>query len=129
MAVNVISRVISVAVLASLLASCETQRKANLDSTTSADAGADAVVEESPVMVEQVIELPSGAKVGAVQGKCLASRPGKVGKALRRGQSLRDGDGLELGQDCVLSISISDQRRELHLTRENGRFFRVRAQH
>lgn len=128
MAVNAINRVVFVALFVGLLSSCETQRKVALDSTTGADAGADAVTEESPVIVEQVIELPSGAKVGAIQGECLVSQPGSVGKQLRRGQSLHDGDRLELGQDCVLSISISDEKTDLHITRENGRFFKVRAQ-
>jgi hypothetical protein len=122
--VNVISRVSLVLLIAGLV-SCETRRQIQVDSDKRAEA--DAIVEEPPVIVAQIIELPSSAKVAAARGNCVVSRPGQVGRRLKRGQSFKDGDSVELGHDCVLAISPSEGNALLHLTRENGRFYQIKV--
>lgn len=78
-----------------------------------------------PLLVEQVISVKGMAKLADVHGVCYIVRDETGSFNPAAGQLLRDGDLLDLGNDCTLTIRSSAQS-DVVLRRENGRFFRVK---
>ncbi len=75
-------------------------------------------------LVAQIISIRGGATLGDVHGVCYVVRQEAPHKVLVDGDVLRDGDLLDLGDDCSLKITSSAQPDVL-LRRGNGRFFKL----
>jgi hypothetical protein len=117
-------RLLHIFLMATLVSSCRVSRES--DATNAGVlTGSDEVTEESPLMVAQVIQVPVGATVREVTGKCILVRDQREGKPLRAGQTLHHGDTFEVDTTCSIVIAIPSQSQGIHLTREQGRFFRI----
>lgn len=79
-----------------------------------------------PVMVSQIVTLRGEATLTHVRGKCDLIRDEIGSQAVQAGQTLRDGDVLDLNDSCSLEVLSSG--RTMKLSRENGRFFRFRIE-
>jgi hypothetical protein len=107
-----------------LLTGCQVQQ--DLQEAASSPGAADGeIFEESPLIVAQILEVPKGAKVGDVHGKCTLVHRQRNGKPMRRGQLLHHGDGIAMDPSCIVTIVFPNDPQSVRLTRENGRFFRI----
>ena len=107
-----------------LMSGCQVPRH-SIETDSVAVKGDDQIIEEPPLMVAQIVQVPVGAKIREVKGSCIFVRDKQVGKPLRAGQSLHHGDTFELTTDCAVTIDLPGQSQAIRLTRAQGRFFRI----
>jgi hypothetical protein len=77
-----------------------------------------------PLMVTQIVSLKGPATLSYVHGVCYIVRDETGSETPRKGEALRDGDLLDLDDDCSVRIHSSG-RPDIKLRRENGRFFKL----
>lgn len=76
-----------------------------------------------PLMVEQIVSLKGPAKLSYVHGTCYIIRDDTGSQIAVAAVPLRNGDLLDLNEDCSVKIHQS-RKSDITLRRENGRFFR-----
>jgi hypothetical protein len=77
-----------------------------------------------PLMTAQIVSIKGGARLRAVHGVCDIVRDDTGSESVREGEPLRDGDLLDLNDNCSVTIR-SSAKQDLVLRRENARFFRL----
>ncbi len=77
-----------------------------------------------PIMVTQIITIKGPAKLSHVHGVCYLVRDETGSERPRQGAPLRNGDLLDLGDDCSVRIHSSG-KPDIVLRRENGRFVKI----
>jgi hypothetical protein len=121
--VRIVLRVLPVALLLSLV-DCTSPRQGRAAAPSSELSVTDQQL-SVPLMTAQIVSIKGAARLRAVHGVCFIVRDDTGSEAAREGESLRDGDLLDLGDDdCSVKIR-SSAKSDIVLRRENGRFFRL----
>jgi hypothetical protein len=109
--------------LALMLAACLVSRLAGADEASVVPAEG-----VGGMASAKVLSVAGRPTVKYMSGACQLIRNPAPSPALKTGMWLKDGDVLDLGNDCAMTIAVSGHH-SLELTRSGGRYYRFASLH